>query len=601
MPKKEYVAAAFIAAALIAVGVGIRETGKPLDTSATTDARPDSSRRRAITANSLSLEMAEQLVHLPTSIDERALAQEALRLGDEDMDLAFASAVRRLTNRVRANTPEAVDADARLRQSLQALAKDQGDVDSLTAKLKSAPAGDAPALTDRLNLARAQAALDQDAVDDARQDLRRAGGDPQGEMQQLIEEHEATSKGADSLHVTVAELPESHGLVRLAKSWQTYDEKLGLVRRAGQVSDSLAERYETLHDSVDARGARNAQLLTDSLALAKSLHDSTKLLLSQTQQRAYREKSRMGLDQRVDVQHALVQNYRNWEGVIAQEKREVLNDALQHIAVILVMLLVATLLAAWVERSLGGLHEDRRKRQTRYMVSKVSLQVTTVLLILLVVFGPPDNLGTFLGLAGAGLTVALKDFLVAVVGWFVLMGRNGIRIGDLVEINGVTGEVVELGLFYTVLLETGTWTESGHPTGRRVTFTNGFAVEGHYFNFSTSGRWLLDEVHITVPTGQDPNVIAEALRREVESAIAERVSDSSAGWSEVQRIPRFVPTAGKASVNLKPTAGGVDVTVRYLTRVSDREELRGRLYRIAIDLLGGRADGSRPGAVAAHA
>jgi small-conductance mechanosensitive channel len=40
------------------------------------------------------------------------------------------------------------------------------------------------------------------------------------------------------------------------------------------------------------------------------------------------------------------------------------------------------------------------------------------------------------------------------------MGRNGIRIGDLVEINGVTGEVVQLGMFYTVLLETGGWTES---------------------------------------------------------------------------------------------------------------------------------------------
>ena len=64
--------------------------------------------------------------------------------------------------------------------------------------------------------------------------------------------------------------------------------------------------------------------------------------------------------------------------------------------------------------------------------------------VLLVIFGPPPNLGTFLGLAGAGLTVALKDFIVGFIGWFVLMGKNGIRLGDWVEINGVTGEVVEV-------------------------------------------------------------------------------------------------------------------------------------------------------------
>ncbi len=84
------------------------------------------------------------------------------------------------------------------------------------------------------------------------------------------------------------------------------------------------------------------------------------------------------------------------------------------------------------------------------------------------------------------------------------MGKNGIRLGDWVEINGVTGEVVELGMFHTVLLETGNWTDSGHPTGRRVTFTNSFAVEGHYFNFSTSGQWLWDELQIVLPAGPIP-------------------------------------------------------------------------------------------------
>ena len=119
-------------------------------------------------------------------------------------------------------------------------------------------------------------------------------------------------------------------------------------------------------------------------------------------------------------------------------------------------------------------------------------------------FGTPNQLSTIIGLATAGLTVVLKDFIVAFFGWFTLMGKNGIRVGDWVEINGVSGEVIEIGVLKTVLLELGNWTDTGHPTGRQVAFSNSFAMEGHYFNFSTAGQWLWDELEVTLPAGGDP-------------------------------------------------------------------------------------------------
>src|SRR5206468_12458864 len=156
---------------------------------------------------------------------------------------------------------------------------------------------------------------------------------------------------------------------------------------------------------------------------------------------------------------------------------------------------------------------DRRQVQTLRTITRVSLQVVALLFILLVIFGPPGQLGTILGLAGAGLTVALKDFIVAFFGWFVLMGRNGIRVGDWVEINGVGGEVVEIGLLRTVLLETGNWADAGHPTGRKVAFVNSYAVEGQYFNFSTSGQWLWDEIRILIPAGENPYPMIDSIQK----------------------------------------------------------------------------------------
>ena len=75
------------------------------------------------------------------------------------------------------------------------------------------------------------------------------------------------------------------------------------------------------------------------------------------------------------------------------------------------------------------------------------------MLILLVIFGTPQETPTILGLATAALTIALQDYILAFLGWFVLMGKNGIHVGDWVEINGVNGEVSEVGLITTTLLE----------------------------------------------------------------------------------------------------------------------------------------------------
>ena len=120
---------------------------------------------------------------------------------------------------------------------------------------------------------------------------------------------------------------------------------------------------------------------------------------------------------------------------------------------------------------------------------------------------------TILGLTTAGLTLVLQDFIVGFFGWFVLMGKHGMRIGDWVEISGVTGEIVEIGLFRTELMETGNWTDQGHPTGRRVTFSNSFAIKGQYFNFSTAGQWMWDEIRFSIPRPKTITRRSNAFKR----------------------------------------------------------------------------------------
>jgi small-conductance mechanosensitive channel len=256
------------------------------------------------------------------------------------------------------------------------------------------------------------------------------------------------------------------------------------------------------------------------------------------------------------------------------------------LTIILSIALFGIYFATLMDKLVARLSMDRRQLQSLHTVAHVTVRLVAFLLILLVIIGPPGQLGTFLGLAGAGLTVALKDFIVSFLGWFVLMGKNGIRLGDWVEINGVTGEVVEIGPFHTVLLETGNWTDSGHPTGRRVTFTNSFAIEGHYFNFSTTGQWLWDELQLVLPLGHDPYPIVEEIRKQVSEATKESAKQAEEEWRHSTRSREMSSFSVAPAISIKPVAGGVELAVRYITKANERYQLRAQLYQAAVEMLG---------------
>src|SRR6202041_1765226 len=203
---------------------------------------------------------------------------------------------------------------------------------------------------------------------------------------------------------------------------------------------------------------------------------------------------------------------------------------LQSLALIAAICLLV-ILAGWVlQLALEKVVHDPRQKQTLKTVLNLGTQVAGLIFVVLVIFGVPQQMPTILGLATAGQTVVFQDFILAFCGWFVLMGPNGVRLRDWVEIDGVGGEVVHLGLFRTWLLETGNWTANGHPTGRRVSFLNGFAIRGKYFNFSTSGQWMWDEIKVSIPPGARSYPLIEKIREAAIKATGIRSKMAGTQW-----------------------------------------------------------------------
>lgn len=553
---------------------------------------------------------AQRLVQMPTSSAEVPFAQQALQLGDQEMDLAFAEAVLDATEHPPALSAEAKEIQARLQKSEDALAAQQGEVTQLTAADGKATGSRKDALDDQLEQAKAQLELNQDEVDDAKQDLIRAGGDPQGRIQAMVQAHEAASQASDTTKIAVSEPPAGHGLINHFQQWSELHGKQMQLWQAKQLAASTATALGAQHDALErqlatqkakspspAVAATTASTAAASAQPASPSHEESAAILKKTQRRAAGEKSLSNLDKRISNEKQLATVYGKWIDVVAAQQRSVVNRALRGVLVILAIAIIGLFVDGWMEALLGRMSMDRRQVETPRTVTRVTLQIIAVLLILLVIFGPPSQLGTFLGLAGAGLTVALKDFIIGFFGWFVLMGKNGIRLGDWVEINGVTGEVVQLGMFHTVLLETGNWTDSGHPTGRRVTFTNSFAIEGHYFNFSTSGQWLWDELQIVLPAGHNPYPIVDAIQKTVLEATSDSARKAEQEWRSAAKSRDMTALSAAPAINVKPVIGGTQISVRYITSANERSNLRAKLNHAAVDLLG-QGLGPRPAPVA---
>jgi small-conductance mechanosensitive channel len=546
---------------------------------------------------------ALKLAKMPFSEDEKPFAQGALETADHYMDVAYDAAKRELQEHPVPLSAEAKQIHARLKQAEDTLAADDELVERLTAEEAKASGARKDDLQNQLVLAQATQQGHQDEVDDAKEDLARAGGDSSSRVAALTQEHEASSNEIDplkkDLKATQSAAAEQSGLVHRFSEWWALHQKQLLLWQAKQQAESAAAAFLASHNALEAQSAaepgkgaapsvapREAGPATANTSAPANPGQQSADLVKAARQRASLKRTLSTLDQRIDDQKQLADNYAKWIGVVAASQRAVLHRILIGFTIILSIALFGVYFATFMDQVVGQLNMDRRQTQSLHTVAHVTVRLVAFLLMLLVIIGPPGQLGTFLGLAGAGLTVALKDFIVGFMGWFVLMGKNGIRLGDWVEINGVTGEVVEIGPFHTVLLETGNWTDSGHPTGRRVTFTNSFAIEGHYFNFSTSGQWLWDELQLVLPAGRDPYPVVQEIQKKVSEATKEGAKQAEQEWRSATRSREMSSFSVDPAISIKPVVGGVEVAVRYITRANERYQLRAQLYQAAVEMLG---------------
>jgi small-conductance mechanosensitive channel len=539
---------------------------------------------------------AQTLAALAESAEERELAREAERLADHEVDQAFAQSLRQASAEPRELKGEALALQKRVADLQVTVKEDQAQVAALTAKAGPNGSADAQAADD-LEVAKAQLNLDQSELSDSLEDLARESGDQRGKIQQELTAREAEMKKYDQQvasgdgETAVVSSGEYSTLASQIAAWWAQRSRMQLIKQAEGLARADVAALTEDHKRLEA----DAKALESSYAGAKAAgaQSSGAGRVKELQRMATQRYVLSVVDDRLGAQQQLVALYGKWGQQVELQQKMVIHLMLQSLGwiagIVVLMLLVGWGLQVMLER----MSRDIRQKRTMRTILNLATQVVGLLLILLVIFGTPRQMPTILGLATAGLTVVFQDFILAFCGWFVLMGRNGIRVGDWVEVDGTGGEVVEIGLFRTWLLETGNWTANGHPTGRRVSFLNGYAIRGKYFNFSTTGQWMWDEIKVNIPPGAESYALIEKIRNAAVKATEADAMMAEVEWKRVTHEEGTPQFSAKPSVDMRPAGTGVDIVVRYVTKAGVRLETRNRLFSTVVELMQGGSEGGK--------
>jgi small-conductance mechanosensitive channel len=270
-------------------------------------------------------------------------------------------------------------------------------------------------------------------------------------------------------------------------------------------------------------------------------------------------------------------NLDKWRTSLRRQYHELLAVLRTRLAILLGSL-AAVIVGSelWRRAVLKYVHEPRRRNQL-LLVRRIVTWVLILLILSLTFITRLSSFATFAGLLTAGLAVAMQSVLVSLVGYFILIGKYGLRVGDRVQVGNVTGEVIDLGLIRMHLLEL-TSQEPRGPTGRVVAIANSivFQSSGGLFKQIPGVNFTWHELSLSLPAGSDyielKNRMLASLTRIVEEYRGEIVRQAQT-IRDATSLPASTDVTPQVQLQFSPS--GVEAKVRYpvpLNRTAEVDE-----------------------------
>ena len=223
----------------------------------------------------------------------------------------------------------------------------------------------------------------------------------------------------------------------------------------------------------------------------------------------------------------------------------------------------------------------------RFIVSKTAGYLTyflAVAITLAIWVEQAQNLLFAVGVIGAGIAIALQRPITSLVGFLVILTTRPYNTGDRIEIEGESGDVIDIGMFYTKLMETGEWTRYDQFTGRIKTIPNSFVLEKVVDNYSRDFGFIWEELMIPVTYGSDIKKARSIMLDAAQKASGAMIEKSRRQLQRMTYKYLFEPRDVNPAVYVVPTDDWIELRLRF---VVDAKHRRSTVNPVFEDILEG--------------
>jgi small-conductance mechanosensitive channel len=257
---------------------------------------------------------------------------------------------------------------------------------------------------------------------------------------------------------------------------------------------------------------------------------------------------------------------------------EIVRQALLSLAAVVIVLITTRVVLRLVLRYLD---DPPRRYRTSKIIRRTGAIVLLVALVLIWSPGQPHLL-TILTVIGAGLAIAMREVLLSAVAWLNIILRVPYTNGDRIDVNQVRGDVIDIRLLHTTLMEVGGWVEADQSTGRVVHIPNSWIFQFSVYNYSRGFGFIWNELPVTITFRSDWEAAREiilAMAQESAAVVEQKAAREIRRMSREYLVHYSILTP---FVYVRIVPHGVQLTLRYLCEVRKR---RGTEHALAISVL----------------
>lgn len=261
-----------------------------------------------------------------------------------------------------------------------------------------------------------------------------------------------------------------------------------------------------------------------------------------------------------------------------QLQRWLFDPMVGRMVVVVVGLIILNIFTGFLHRSM----EIRfRSSEFRYRLHKIIKLFGYILSMLLIVVVFSDYLGRWtvaFGVAGAGIAFALQEVIASTAGWVGISFGGFFALGDRVQLGGITGDVIDIGILRTTIMETGQWVKGDQYNGRIVRVANSFIFKEPVYNYTADFPYLWDELVVPIHHGSDFKLARRILLKVADEVVGGHTADAAMKWQEMTRKYMIEKAVVEPMVLMAVTDNWLEFTLRYIVDYKRRRTTKDLIY-----------------------